>query len=276
MRSILYLIFITILFPFCSFAQGNLLITPMRVVFEGQKKIQELNLANTGRDTARYLISLIEIRMNSNGTFEKISEPDSGQLFASKFLRFFPRSVTLAPGEAQLVKVQLTRTGQLQAGEYRSHIYFRAAPDTRIQGEPVQLQDSSGIAVKLTPVFGISIPVIIRTGPPAVNVSLTDISLEGQDSVRPRLNMVLRRTGNHSVYGDITVDHVSEKGKVTTLGNVKGLAVYTPNQLRQFRLELDKKPGINYHHGKLRITYATASRDAAPADPLAQAELQLH
>lgn len=276
MRSILYLIFITILFPFCSFAQGNLLITPMRVVFEGQKKIQELNLANTGRDTARYLISLIEIRMNSNGTFEKISEPDSGQLFASKFLRFFPKSVTLAPGEAQLVKVQLTRTGQLQAGEYRSHIYFRAAPDTRIQGELVQLQDTPGIAVKLTPVFGISIPVIIRTGPPAVNVSLTDISLEGQDSVRPRLNMVLRRTGNHSVYGDITVDHVSEKGKVTTLGNVKGLAVYTPNQLRQFRLELDKKPGINYHRGKLRVTYATASKDAAPADPLAQAELQLH
>lgn len=275
MRLIYYLVFITILSPLCSLAQGNLLITPMRVVFEGQKKMQELNLANTGRDTARYLISLIEIRMNSNGTFEKISEPDSGQLFASKFLRFFPRSVTLAPGEAQLVKVQLTRTGQLQAGEYRSHIYFRAVPDSRVQGEPVKLQDSSGIAVKLTPVFGISIPVIIRTGPPAVNVSLTDISLENQDSVRPRLNMVLRRNGNHSVYGDIVIDHVSEKGKVTTIGNVRGLAVYTPNQLRQFHMDLDKKPGVNYHHGRLRITYVTASKDAVP-DPLAQAELQLH
>jgi hypothetical protein len=275
MRSIYYLLFITILSPFFSFAQGNLLITPMRVVFDGQKKIQELNLANTGRDTARYLISLIEIRMNSNGTFERISEPDSGQLFASKFLRFFPRSVTLAPGEAQLVKVQLTRTGQLQHGEYRSHIYFRAVPDTRIQGEPVQLQDSSGISVKLTPVFGISIPVIIRTGPPAVNVSLTDISLEVKDSIHPRLNMVLRRSGNHSVYGDITIDHVSEKGKVTTIGNVKGLAVYTPNQLRQFHMDLTKKPGVNYRHGKLRITYTTASRNAIP-DPLAQAELQLH
>lgn len=275
MRLFYCLIFITIISPLCTFAQGNLLITPMRVVFEGQKKIQELNLANTGRDTARYLISFIEMRMTSTGTFEKVSEPDSGQLFASKFLRLFPRSVTLAPGEAQLVKVQLTRTGQLQAGEYRSHIYFRAVPDTRVQGEQIQLKDTSGISIKLTPVFGISIPVIIRTGAPAVNISLTDISLENQDSVHPRLNMVLHRSGNHSVYGDITIDHVSEKGKVTTIGNVRGLAVYTPNQLRQFHMDLEKKPGVNYHHGKLRITYATASKDAM-SDPLAQAELQLH
>jgi hypothetical protein len=274
MRSIYYLVFITILTPLCSFAQGNLLITPMRVVFDGQKKIQELNLANTGRDTARYLISFIEMRMNSNGTFERISEPDSGQLFASKFLRLFPRSVTLPPGEAQLVKVQLTRTGQLQAGEYRSHLYFRAVPDPRIQGEPVTTKDS-GISIKLTPVFGISIPVIIRTGPPAISVILTDISLEHPDSVQPRLNIVLRRSGNHSVYGDITVEHVSEKGKVTTIAAVKGLAVYTPNQLRQFHMDLEKKPGISYHHGRLRITYTTASKDALP-DLLAQAELQLH
>ncbi|UPK72683.1 molecular chaperone [Chitinophaga filiformis] len=275
MRHIHYLIFITIFSPLLLSAQGNLLITPMRVVFEGPKKVQELNLANTGRDTARYLISLIEIRMNSNGSFERISEPDSGQLFASKFLRIFPRSVTLAPGEAQLVKVQLSRTAQLQEGEYRSHIYFRAVADIRAQGDPPKSRDSTTISVVLTPVFGISIPVIIRTGVPAVNVSLTDISLETKENVPPHLSMVLRRSGNHSAYGDINIDHVSEKGKVTTVGTVKGLAVYTPNLFRQFNMELEKKPGINYHHGKLRITY-TAQSKGTVSDPLAQAELELH
>ena len=275
MRHFHYLIFITIFCPLLLSAQGNLLITPMRVVFEGQKKVQELNLANTGRDTARYLISLIEIRMNSNGSFETISEPDSGQLFASKFLRLFPRSVTLAPGEAQLVKVQLTKTGQLQEGEYRSHIYFRAAPDIKVQGEPLRSSDTSTISVKLIPVFGISIPVIIRTGPPELKVSLTDISLETEENAPPHLKMILRRTGNHSSYGDINIDHVSEKGKVTTIATVKGLAVYTPNPYRQFDMELEKKPGINYHHGKLRITY-TAQSKGTVSDPLAEAELQLH
>ncbi|WP_236395190.1 hypothetical protein [Chitinophaga filiformis] len=247
----------------------------MRVVFEGQKKVQELNLANTGHDTARYLISLIEIRMNSNGSFERISEPDSGQLFASKFVRFFPRSVTLAPGEAQLVKVQLSKTGQLQEGEYRSHIYFRAVPDIIVQGDLPRAKDSTTISVMLTPVFGISIPVIIRIGAPDLKVSLTDISLETKENVRPHLSMILRRTGNHSVYGDINIDYVSEKGKVTSVGTVKGLAVYTPNPFRAFNMELEKKPGINYHHGKLRITY-TAQSKGAVTDPLAQAELQLH
>ena len=33
--------------------QGNLLLMPRRVIFEGAKRYEELNLANTGRDTAR-------------------------------------------------------------------------------------------------------------------------------------------------------------------------------------------------------------------------------
>ena len=35
-----------------TMAQGNLLLTPRRIVFEGAKKSMELNLANTGTDTA--------------------------------------------------------------------------------------------------------------------------------------------------------------------------------------------------------------------------------
>ncbi|QHS58120.1 fimbrial biogenesis chaperone [Chitinophaga agri] len=275
MRIIHLLKFIPLLLPFNTFAQGNLLITPMRVIFDGQKKIQELNLANTGQDTARYLISVIEIRMNNNGTFEKITEPDSGQLFASGFLRLFPRSVTLAPGEAQLVKVQLVKTGQLQPGEYRSHIYFRAVPDTRIQGEAPKLKDSTSISVTLTPVFGISIPVIIRTGTPDIKVNLTDVALDAPENAPASLKMVVRRSGNHSVYGDINVEYVSEKGKITNVANVRGLAVYTPTSFRQFHMELDKKPGIDYHNGKLRISYTPQSKDAAP-EPIAQTELQLH
>lgn len=274
MRIIHLLIFITGLLPFNIFAQGNLLITPMRVIFDGQKKIQELNLANTGQDTARYLISIIEIRMNNNGTFEKITEPDSGQLFASNFLRLFPRSVTLAPGEAQLVKVQLVKTGQLQTGEYRSHIYFRAVPDTRIQGEAPKLKDSTSISVSLTPVFGISIPVIIRTGAPDTKVNLTDIAIDAPENAPASLKMVVRRSGNHSVYGDINVDYVSEKGKIINVASVRGLAVYTPTSFRQFHMELDKKPGINYHNGRLRISYTQQSKDAVP-EPMAQTELQL-
>ena len=119
-----FMIFLTLLSGLSFFygidskAQGNLLITPRRVVFEGSKRSVDLNLANTGIDTATYAISLIQIRMTTEGGFETITEPDPDQLFADKYIRFFPRSVTLGPNEGQIVKVQVSRFNELSPGEY--------------------------------------------------------------------------------------------------------------------------------------------------------------
>ena len=96
-----------------------------------------ISLANIGKDTATYSISLVQIRMTENGGFETITEADEGQQFASPYLRFFPRSVTLKPEEVQTVKIQAVRTGGLAPGEYRSHLYFRATPKEKPLGEEI-------------------------------------------------------------------------------------------------------------------------------------------
>lgn len=238
-----------------SKAQGNLLISPRRIVFEGDKKTQELNLANTGKDTATYLISMMEIRMTEEGAFEEITAPDPGQNFASKYLRFFPRTVTLAPNEAQTVKVQLIKTSQLTPGEYRSHIYFRAIPKMNALGETSAANADSGITVRLTPVFGITIPAIIRIGEPNTQVSLSDVAFQVVGDTLPKISMVLHRTGNMSSYGDILVTHISPDGKTTEAGSARGVAVYTPNALRKFQFDLDKNSKINFRKGKLKVTY---------------------
>lgn len=254
-------------------AQGNLMITPRRVVFEGQQRSQELNLANTGRDTARYLISMIEIRMKEDGSFEQIAAPDSGQLFASSHIRLFPRSVTLGPGEVQTVKVQVTRSSQLPLGEYRSHIYFRAVPNERPLGTDAPA-DTTGIAVRLTPVFGISIPVILRVGTTAPAVNLSDAALEVLPDQTPLLHLAFHRNGNASAYGDLAIDYVSSQGKTTRVGEVKGIAVYTPTTSRRVKIALDKTANLPRKTGKLRITYSTASDDAKPMQ-LATTELPI-
>ena len=122
--SVSVLLLLSIIFTPDVKAQGNLLITPRRVVFDGTKRVQELNLANTGQDTAKYNVSIIQYRMKEDGAFEEITVPDPGQNFADKNIRFFPRTVTLAPNEAQVVKMQVTKMDQLAPGEYRSHVYF--------------------------------------------------------------------------------------------------------------------------------------------------------
>lgn len=253
-------------------AQGNLLVFPKRVVFDGSKRIEQLNLSNIGNDSATYIISMVQIRMNEDGSFEKITEPDSAQFFADKNLRIFPRTVTLAPQEAQTVKVQITRTNELQPGEYRSHIYFRAEPKVKPLGEKDALKDTTSIAVEIIPVFGISIPVIIRVGENTSSVTLSNISLTIKDTL-PILSMTFNRKGNMSVYGDVSVDHISDKGKITPVGSAKGVAVYTPTTSRRFSLALQKNTGTDFHSGRFHIIYS----DQSPkANKLAEQEIDLH
>ncbi len=257
------ILFAFLIYSFLSIAeikaQGNLIIIPRRVVFEGAKRVQELNLANTGTDTAKYLISVIQYRMKEDGNFESITEPDSGQNFADKNFRFFPRSVILAPNEAQTLKVQLINSGGLKPGEYRSHLYFRAVPNQKPFGGKEEKKDPKIISVQLIPTFGIAIPVIIRTGETNTTVKLSNSLLDISNSDAPQLHMSFTRAGNMSVYGDIKIDHISPQGKTTMVGLAKGFAIYTPNKARHFILNLDKNAGVNYHKGKLHIVYASQS-----------------
>lgn len=256
-----------------ALAQGNLLVTPRRVVFDGSSRVMELNLANTGRDTARYNISFIQYRMTEEGAFEEITEPDPGQFFADNHLRFFPRSVTLAPNEAQTVRMQVIGRERLDPGEYRSHVYFRAVPNQVALGEEDPTRDTTSVSVRLIPIFGITIPVIIRVGEPTTEVYISDLVLEKPEEGAPQLQMTFHRSGNMSVYGDLTVTHVSAEGTETIVGVVNGIAVYTPNAVRRFRMELNQLVGTDLSSGKLLITY-NAQSDVKP-ETYASAQLEL-
>lgn len=255
-------------------AQGNLLIMPRRVVFEGSKKSQELTLANTGGDTAKYVVAFVQMRMKQDGSFEQITTPDSGQLFADKYLRFFPRTVTLPPNQTQVVKMQVNKSAKMAPGEYRSHVFFKAIPKEVPLGDEASKKDSNALAVRMSPVFGITIPAIIRVGECSVKLSMTDISVEMFNDTVPRLQMNFIRSGNISVYGDITVMHTAPDGVVTKVATVNGVAVYTPNILRKFACNLEKTRGIDYHKGKLKIRFTTP--EDIKATIIAEAELLLH
>jgi hypothetical protein len=248
-------LFVHLFFSNGVFAQGNLVIMPQRVMFEGTKTSEQLNLANIGKDTVTFAISMLQLRMMEDGRFETINQPDSGQYFADKNLRIFPRRVTLAPNESQIVKVQLTGQNELQPGEYRSHLYFRAVPKAKPLGDQEGVADSS-LSVQLVPVFGISIPAIIRVGQYNSKASIEDASLSFPEDTIPIAEFTFCREGNMSVYGDVLVDYIAVNGKVTRVGFVKGLAIYTPNTQRYFRMLLDRPSGVDYNAGILHIRYA--------------------
>lgn len=252
----------TSLFFFCIFifsgltnyAQGDLMIMPKRLVFDGSERSQEINLANTGKDTAVYAISFVNYVMTEAGDFKQVEEPVEGQRFATDFLRYFPRRVTLAPNESQTIRVQLTRTGNLEQGEYRSHMYFRAVEEQTALGAE-EAKETEGISINIKTVFGISIPIIIREGKSTTELSLSDLSLD-RSGENPKLSLVINRSGNMSVYGNLTVNHIAQNGTKTEIGQIKGISVYTPNEKRFFSFDLRNISNIDLSAGTLEVSYS--------------------
>lgn len=266
--KLLLLSFLCLVFTTPALAQGDLMIMPKRIVFDGNQRSHEINLANTGSDTATYAISFIQYKMTEEGKFEEVTEAEVGQRFASDFLRYYPRRVSLAPNESQTVRVQLTRSGNLESGEYRSHVYFRAVEEQTALGLEDE-QDSDGISIQIKTVFGISIPIIIRQGESTTSLEIKNLDLDLSKEV-PLLSMALEREGNMSVYGDMKVEHISGSGVSTEVGLVKGISVYTPNSLRNFTMPLHYSAETDLAKGKLRVTYTSESGEV-----LAVQEIQL-
>lgn len=245
---------------------GDLLVTPTRALFEDGKRNEVLTLINRGSDTATYRISMIQYRMTVEGDLERIEEPDSGQAFATDLIRFFPRQVTIAPGETQNVRVQVRLPQGLKDGEYRSHMYFRSVPkqEALTVAEEDSLESSSEFSVKITAVYGVSIPVIVRQGQVEAEVSVQDLALDTLESDgRPALSMTFRRDGDESVYGAVRAGLQLEDGRIVPVGGIGGVAVYTPNTERRFHLPLNLPEDITLDQGTLVVTYESQSDSAS-------------
>ncbi len=247
-----FILVLLLFFGTTVLSQSDLLITPFRVVFENGKNIEELTVANTGKDTSRYTISFIQYKMLSTGKLEKIESPEDSILFADKYLRIFPKSITLAPNEAQMVRLQLKTPPDLAPGEYRSHLYFRSIVDeTPDMGTET---DSTAIGFKLVPVYGITIPVIIRVGTPDVRVNISNVKVEEKDGIK-QLSLQVLRQGNISTFGQFEIEHTSPEGLKTIIGKVNGVAVYTPVHSRDLTIPLAIPATVDVTKGTVVLKY---------------------
>lgn len=252
------------------FAQGNLLIFPKRVVFDGKKKVEKLVLSNTGKDTAVYSISFLEYKMSDNGDLKIISEPQEGLRFASTNVRVFPRKVTLAPNEAQTVKVELTNIHNLKDGESRSHLYFRAEEEKTPLGEIAQKKDST-ISVNLKAIVGVSIPCIVRIGDNVANVTISDLKYSVENEKDDVLRFKLNRIGTISTYGDLIINYIDSNNKVYEVAKMNGIGIYTPNLFRYMAHKLNKINNVNFKSGTFKVLYL--QNDSKKV--LSEAELKL-
>ena len=254
------------------FAQGGLLVTPRRVVFEGNKQKTDLNLMNTGTDTATYSVSFRNYDMTEDGKLILIDKPDTSKMFAEPFLRFFPRQVTLAPGESQIIALQCRRKPGMEPGEYRSHIWFRDEKNYDPLAKETPLADPNQLSVSLKAIYGITIPIIIRSGEVNADATLTNLRLVTEQDSIPYLKLVINRTGNISIDGKLTAEYTPLHGKPYQVALIN-VGVYTNISKRNISVKLDSTSGLPYSGGKLKVRYT--SRDGLKYVLYAEKELIL-
>ena len=253
-------------------AQGGLLITPKRVVFEGNKQQAELSLMNTGTDTATYSVSFRNYNMTEQGKLALIEKSDSTQMLAEPFLRIFPRLITLAPGEAQDIMLQFRRKVDMMAGEYRSHLWFRDEKNYAPLGKEKPSLDQNQLSVSVTAIYGVTIPVIIRIGALSLSATLSDLKLETKEDTIQNLKLTINRTGNISINGKLKVEYISSKGKSYQVA-LMNVGIYTNLKKRDISIKLNKPNGQDFKTGKLKVRYT--SPDDAKYVVYAEGELNL-
>ena len=253
---------------------GDLIVAPTRVVLEGRTRSAELVLSNTGSASATYRISLVNMRMTESGSVTQITEPDEGQQFADKLLRYSPRQITLAPGSTQAVRVLLRKPKDLAEGEYRSHIFFRGVPDEG--GQSVnQVETTNGIQIRLIPVYGITLPIIVRHGNLDYSASLSDLKVIPATAERPSpsFEFLISREGTSSAFGNFTITHTSGSGEKTIIGEIQRLAVYTPNKSRRVNVTLRVPDGVKLSEGQINLAFRATEGDGGKL--IADAEMKL-
>jgi len=195
---------------------GDLLVAPTRIVLNGSRGT-EIILKNVGDKTATYRVSAELRRMTPEGQLVEVKDPTAEEKTAQEMLVFAPRKVTLPPNQPQAIRVAARPPAGLADGEYRVHLMFRAIPDAT----PVtEVAKGQGLSFKLTPIYRVTIPVIVRLGSLEAKAAMSDVALaEGGKAVKLKLS----RSGNRSTYGEL---RLMKPGVKEPVGIVKGVAVY--------------------------------------------------
>jgi P pilus assembly chaperone PapD len=237
----------------------NLNITPKRLVLDRGNRTGTVYIFNQGNVPATFDVALIQRVMLNNGEIRAVADagndaalqPLVGRLkSAQEFVRATPRRVTLAPGKGHTVRIRADLPPGTAPGEYRTHLTVTTIPprDAGVTADQASSQRNDQLAFRITSVFGLSIPVIVRNGAVEAQgrienarfdeamLSLDGVSAPARTAV---LRFDLRRTGTSSLFGNVEVR--SKNGR-ESLGLQRGIGVYPEIDQRSIQIPLRRTP----------------------------------
>jgi hypothetical protein len=256
---------------------GDINLYPKRVVIDDRNRVASVGIYNKTANTGDYDISLADMMMTTDGRLvdvaaAKADDPGRARVKgAADMVRWSPHHFTLPGNESQMVRIMARVSPDLPAGEYRTHFSVVAVPPgddgLTIDAAATGQQPASGIGVKITPRFGISIPVIIRVGETTLTSGLKDLAVTTAPEGQKLLRLTITRAGTRSSFGDITI---TAPGAPKPVAMIRGVGVYPEVDERTVTVAIEPSIDPRFTASGAKLTVSYVDDDFAPGKTLAK------
>lgn len=247
---------------------GDLLVAPTRIVLDGRRGA-EIILNNIGEEPATYRVSVVFRRMTEQGGLTDVEQPTEDDQKAADMIVYAPRKVVLAPRQPQAIRIAARPPQGLPDGEYRVHLLFRAIPPATPVVQAAAAEPAKGLRFQLTPVYGVTIPVIVRLGNLQATAGIANVQLE-RNGGKSLVSLDLSRSGQRSTFGEV---RVLRSGVKVPIGLQKAVAVYTEIGRRRVEVPLDEKYQGSFA-GPVTVQYVETFEDGSRVIAETQAVLR--
>ncbi|MBU0800089.1 MAG: hypothetical protein KKA05_03715 [Alphaproteobacteria bacterium] len=232
-------------------------VTMKRIVFEGPKRADIIVLINNSNEEMAYRFGWRRMRMSEDKSLTPIEEGDAATdiQWAEDMVQFAPRRVVLPAGGSQQLRLMLRRPKDLPDGEYRAHFWIEPEAES-VKFDPAEVKGdpSSGPAVQIKMLTGITLPVIVRAGNLTASAAISNGRVMRGGDNGGTVAFTLSRDGNRSLYGDFDFTCGS-----TVVHQVRGVAVYTEVTKRNLEFKLKALPADCRN---LNVVYKATEDDA--------------
>ena len=238
-------------------------LTLKRVIFEGTKRTESLTVINNTADKQVFRLAFKSMRMSEENALIDVAETDPEYATlktADKMIVFAPRRIEIPAGGSQQIRLMLRKPKDLEAGEYRSHLWINPEKESvKFEPNPNASKDKPEIQIKM--LAGISVPVFVRHGNVTATVSLSDIkAVKNNNNNNIIVSLVINREGNRSVYGDF--DFVCTGGGAEIIAyQLRGIAVYTEVEKRNMRFAVPVPKDGAQACKTMRVIYTADTND---------------
>jgi hypothetical protein len=268
---------------------ADLNVSPKRLVLDQTSRAGAVYVFNRGARPATYAVSLDDRVMTPDGRVRSLEEaasaPDGAATIARaksarSMILFTPHRVTLEGGSSQVVRLRVLRPVDLAAGEYRAHLTVRELPPDTVglTADQAAANGDGSLAIQITTLLAVSLPVIVRQGPPDVRAGIEGVGYAivptpagapaGSPARVATVSLQLLRQGQSSLFGDVEIRKITGGKAGELVGALRGVGVYTEIDRRAVEVPLGRVPAPG-----ARLAVIFRPQDAKPGEALATAYL---